>query len=816
MLRQEFIEAGMRSTFTNKQFKNLVNYHGERMILKDNAIKSICEKAADGIGGQVSAGLLGLKIKSALFNILEPKRIYAEFGIAKTGRAIIDALKEGQAILNEFDVHKTKFGDVTANSFEVTKKMTKEMKSAFTEEVQKSMGQLFTDGLSKVNKGAKDIAMFAFKSTEEFKDAIFLAAYKSEGISKGLSGQKLVEFVMSNYEKMAIKQGQFGALGVSRNWATRLLTQFSGYPIKEFRITGRKVREVLGSPLKYTMTERVAAAKYLARWTASNTAIYFGINLAFQTSFENVFGLQVPAGGPLVSVARYTIDYLSEKNANEQAQAEAEASGEEFTPTNYAQSKLTKSIAMLIPGGDQLLNKTGVQGLIEEDSKFGDIMRNLFPDGYIKTMKEGFDKNSSGKIRFEMDQNPSAGEWLAGILDGEYNTKNAKEYFGNIDVRSGIPIIGRYYQGEKGYPAWKSVNEEIDAAGTMEEKQAIFNKWKDRVKEDSKLEKAFLEMNDEATVASYFKLNGKTLVENKSQLERLAEKVGLGDIGKEIDALFNGPQTSYYTTKLDDKGVKEYSWITPEKYEFMKDEGVYNKEKQDAELRAKRDGAPIDPIFTLSDKKQVNQLLEMRSMASGDDKELDDILEATQGWYRKYKEDLSKYYEANTAFYADKDIPDRESARVKEYRELSMNYVKPPTHIEEYYKIKEEQGEGAAKTYSKNNRSILNGEWDAYNKARLKRVNAMRAIEGHPPMTLDVFTNSSYGFDSTADDYKSYYSNDNEYHPYTGVANTIGRLRPTSGEGISRDYKNSKALVDPTKAFKRVRAKQTSPIRIKI
>ena len=70
--------------------------------------------------------------------------------------------------------------------------------------------------------------------------------------------------------------------------------------------------------------------------------------------------------------------------------------------------------------------------------------------------------------------------------------------------------------------------------------------------------------------------------------------------------------------------------------------------------------------------------------------------------------------------------------------------------IKQYYQIKAGDP-AAAKAFYAENQAQLKSDFEKYNQDRLVRVNAMRRIEGYPPLSPEVYFNKSFGFDANYD-----------------------------------------------------------------
>jgi len=197
-------------------------------------------------------------------------------------------------------------------------------------------------------------------------------------------------------------------------------------------------------------------------------------------------------------------------------------------------------------------------------------------------------------------------------------------------------------------------------------------------------------------------------------------------------------------TKDRDTGKKISNQITPEKWTRVQSDSsgrMYDFMKQQA-LEKEKKGQPIDPIFKISGKDDLKQVLELRSKPTGEDIEMDNILEATQSWYRDFKKAESKYYEDSAKFYESIDLPDTENQRAKDYR--NVKWPEQPTLVQQYYNLKQSDLEAAKDMFKTTN---LSEEFDKHQLDKLKYYNAKRKIEGVPPLSATTFDNVTFGYE---------------------------------------------------------------------
>lgn len=203
------------------------------------------------------------------------------------------------------------------------------------------------------------------------------------------------------------------------------------------------------------------------------------------------------------------------------------------------------------------------------------------------------------------------------------------------------------------------------------------------------------------------------------------------------------------TTRTRDTNTKTNDLITPEKWSIVKSDTsgrLYKQLKSEAEQAFKKDKRPIDPLFKLSNPERVKTVTELRSRPTGDDIEAEEILRATSTWYKQFEQSERDYYSKNSKFYD--SLPKQKGAaktnpRVQSY--VDVPHPEQPTSIKEYYKQKD-ISDSAGKAYYNAHSDQLSADFKSYSAARLKEINAKRAIEGHSPITQEAFDNKTFGF----------------------------------------------------------------------
>lgn len=198
-------------------------------------------------------------------------------------------------------------------------------------------------------------------------------------------------------------------------------------------------------------------------------------------------------------------------------------------------------------------------------------------------------------------------------------------------------------------------------------------------------------------------------------------------------------------------GKKVSDQITPEKWSrvFSDTSGrLFEFMKKQALAANKSKKQPVDPIYKL-DKDKARQALEIRTRFTGDDKEAEQILRATQPWYVQFEKDERQYYKDNAEFY-DKlkksgvDLGKTTNPRAQEYYDVP--YPEQPPLLQEYYKIKNSDPDAAKAYLKKFDKDTVDATFTADSRARWEYTNAKRKIEGAPPIPWEVWDNDTYGY----------------------------------------------------------------------
>ncbi len=660
--REQFNDFLESHKFSDKTINDALNYHAQRMLLNDKYARSIAQRVTDTIVSTYYRGALGLNPLSAFQNITENKRAVALFGTQEASRAMWKATKD-MDITTRYGVNETKFGDV----------------------LEEKLGAGAKETLT--NKADRLLFMRMFQKTEGFKDATLLHGLEDKFVKQGLTGTDLTKAVLDDFNKYGIKYGQFGSVGYNKTKTGRLLFQFMQFQLKDAQITLSEAGKAIHGDRQ--------AQKYIGRLMAANVPIYLAMSALSGSSWQYVTGLTNPVqgtpvsndagmdekvvsklpGGPFVDGMKdlYLAFREEQRSANEE--------GRDFETSKIVNNSIKKDAALLVPGGNQIFNKTG---------------------GFISDMQRGYNEQSKGddpRARFAAPDDPI--NIARGLILGKYSTDQAREYFGTSGIAGDLPGRG----GDRLYPVDQRYNDKI--------KQADGNKDEiNRLIEGSR--------EQQKAKSDFFKANPN-----------------LDGVYKEMTKTTVNPETK----------KRESDVISPEKWSKVYGDSslkLYNFLKQKAEANNKEFGDSIDPVYILPSDEQVKEVLNLRSRATGDDIEREEILRATTGWYPAFEKAEQEYYKSIKDTVASGDSDFANSPRKQKY--LDLEYPAQSELVTKYYQTKNENAD-AGKNFYKANADALSKDFAEYRTKRLEWINAKREIEGFAPLSAEAFNNVTFGYE---------------------------------------------------------------------
>ncbi len=719
-----------RTKFTDKALRQVLARDVVRILREDNINRSFVNKLSDGVTNVVHTAALGLNVSSAMYNTLETKQIYALFGGKVYRNALSKASRPGGLeIVSKYGVDTTKGYNI-------------EDYVPFNEQIE---GKPKTSKLSKAN----DVLMYMFNKSEQWKDAVMLHAFEQKGIEMGLTGSDLTNYVMSNFNRYGIKYGQFGTLGFNKTKTGKIALQFMQYTVKNAKIFGKQAYIGYGGG-EFTGAERKLARAYTRRIGLFNVLTWLILGRLMGAGWEQIFGIfnplskraksdnaviqtlmYIPMGPIGASLLNFADAVVAENIASEDQQRAFEWS-KTLTPT------IQSNLALIFPAGVQLFNKAGIQAYIPG-------MRDWMQQGAIRDIERGYNVSATGKARFLAPDN--AFEIAKALIFGPYVTDKAKEYFGQTpvfgllpgDIRN-IPVFKNIDgKGRKYVPISDKMQEEINS-GKYTPAEAIARGRE----QDAMIKNAFYPQPGDTPSRIKEK---ETLKRNYDAINRTVFNVSTGK--------------------------RESDVLSREKWNIVNSDTsleLFNFLKQRTRLYEKDYGYAVDPIFELTDPKQIRQVLQIRSNYTGDEIEQEQILRATQQWYRDYEK---KYADYGKQIAANKIEPGDEfgfSQRKQAYLNL-----KPPTNtalMDQYYAIKNKDA-AAAKEFFKANADQLSADFTNYKQQKLNYINAKRNLEGVPPIDPRVFNNVTFGYED--DERKVFF----ELYYQKGFKDQFGRRRYT-------------------------------------
>lgn len=657
-----FLES---TTITDKQLLKSVNYDAKRMLMQDAANQALAERLVNGITGTFYTGALGYNPLSAFQNITENKRTYSLFTPKEAANATGKAVVDGD-ITTRYGVHETKVGDV-----------------------------LEQRGKAKAPRFWKPMGMF--QKAEAFKDATLLHALEAKYIKEGKTGTDLTTAVLTDFRKYAIKYGQSGSLGFNKSKTGRLVGQFMQFTIKDFKITGEKVAESLGKRGS-TKAEKVAAQKYLAKLGAQNVALYLTLNAMYGASWEYVFGVMNPVqgydqkkarwdekvvrripGGPAVDLSKDLYLAISQEVRN--------AKEDDRAPElkKVLNNSLKKDAALLVPGGNQIFNKTG---------------------GFLADQYRGYNESATGRARFAASTDKP--NIVKGLVLGKYSTDNAREYFGNQKLAGDLPGRGSRQQ----WPISQRYQDLIKKdMSNKDEIPSIINKARENTNRYRDFNatpqgKAWSELNSstynpvtkkhETDVITPEKWKGIQADKSGKTFKQIQEaaKQRHRDFGDPLDPIFDDKwkanRTEIMTMRAqftgDDTEMKDIARQTTKWYQPFQDEYIkYIQESLKRDFKASEDYGPNQRV---------------------------------QDYYKLTAENPS--------------IPD--------------NQKKAYPLIDEYYAVKKADPE-AGKQFFKDHLDTIKPMFEKQAKEKWEWTNKMRAIEGAKPIDWATFQNVTFGYE---------------------------------------------------------------------
>lgn len=374
--------------FATGTVSDYVNTMSKTILGSSVTAKDMLSQTLGFINKTYASGALGLNFRSGLNNLFESKRVLAATDLESFGIGYKNAFADGSKILEKYGVQSKQIDDIIKDQYGNKR------------------------GLDILNK-VQDATLIQFQKSEELKDKVFLYAFENAGIKAGKSGVELTKYVLDNFEKYANKFGGLGTIGMFNNKWVRTMLQFSQYGFKELQTIG-------DTAIKAVKDKDMKSVAYLAKLAGTNAILHTITGALYGARFEEIWGslpVQVSQDGitmsfgPLPSL--FEEIYLTASNANTAIQ-DSEETGEPVDWNRIWTNKLKQNLALFVPAGNQLINKTG--------KTVGDML-------------QGYNASASDRVRFLAPE--TAYDKAIGLLFGAYSTRQSKDYFNNKEIPLG-------------------------------------------------------------------------------------------------------------------------------------------------------------------------------------------------------------------------------------------------------------------------------------------------------------------------------------------------------------------------------------------
>ena len=686
--RNQMVTFLETTNIKNPLLKKTLNQEARRMLTEDKVKQSLSQDITRVVLGAGYTGTMGWNVLSAGQNLFEIKRAVAEFTVPEMKYALQMAATD-PTIMDKYQITPTKVSDITETRGQIEKNKSK---------------------LSFLRP------MAAFQSTENFKDKVMLHGFEKRHTDRGLTGVELQKAVRKDFDALAIKSGQRGTLGFNKTQTGRLLGQYLQYNIKSLTITGQKLNQAFG--FNQTAQDRQQAAKYLGKLAIADTITYLIMNALIGSSWEYISGLgnpfaprnridgdapvpeqilnAIPAGQ---IIGAFKNLYLNVQQEQRQAiQQEREVDLDKVYKTEAA-----KLVSSYLPGGNQLLNKTGVQALLP-DEYGGKEIKDLFPKGAIGDIQRGYNQApTSGRARYTAPTD-LAGQIKLGLF-GPGTSAEARQYYNNTAL-GGLPIVGENLIGGKpqtNFPVSERLQKQIDEGA-----------------------------------------NPADIIKTSKEFNR--QKQEFKDVNPTQNAILQDISRTTYNPKTK---KRESDIISPDKWgKVASDKNLilYDRLREKAFADNKQFGQAIDPIYELKDKAQIKTILELRSRFTGDDAETKQILKAKEKWFNDFTDKESKYYEQVKKVKFEDNPEYGNTERKQQYLDLSGSYPQQTDLAKKYLDIKNKDKD-AGKAFYKNNADQLSADFKQNKLLSWEWTNKRRALEGAAPMSWDAYSNLSFGYE---------------------------------------------------------------------
>lgn len=721
--KSELFRVGKTTRFSSTKMNKVVNEQINGRILTDAYQKNAAQQFDRFLSERINASLRGLNIVSALFELGDVANIFAKFGVKDMKNA------------------KFGFGKVDGERFALTRKYG-QTNSHFASNDIPDVSKLDTIWANENTNLAKKVydsyravenKFLFFRYIEEIKTEMYFRSaenfYKSPQ-GGGLQGGALVDKVMEDFHTTMLPHKLATANRIVGKMPSTI-TQYLNWSLQATKRMGRTISgsDTGGKFANMTRGERVArgigaeivpkvAVATLAGvpimqvlgmrdFTNATSGDFTGIEDEDKNVMDTV--VQTLSISPAVGVAG-NFYFANRRNqiADERA-ANGESYGSERRVEDQPLNVAAESAKMLIPFNTQAKKSSQV----------------------LEAHNKGYYENRDGRIQAE---GPNGAELAMGLVTGKGYTPTMREYQDAPDVVS--VIKGKANVGDL-ITKNQSVANVVQALGgdsTREYNRPLTDDYSDKFK----------------------------AIEGEARTELLK---GGRQYNSYLDNLKRTNEDAYnnYISSMDGNHVNPEYWR-----EITKDPETFQMVK-DRKLQLYKDlGTEYDPIYDLPDD-QASVVLKYKSAPTGDDMALRNILNKEQ-WYKDYKDRVTAFYDKK----GEQTESDFDStARVKEWEALddklsSFYYDKEAKEAPAWAKdfplvfqqkaINDKFGFDSpeSKTFFKGNADAYQAQKEGYDKAQLEVINAMRVIEGVPPMSWEAYQQATEIADTDTSDDKDW------------------------------------------------------------
>lgn len=571
---------------------------------------------------------------------------------------------------------------------------------------------------------------------ENYKAAVYLkAAEDFYTANTSLRGIDLTNQVLEDFYRDMLPLDHFSRVFSSDNQVIKLLTQYLDWNILNTR---QQFRNLIGQQAggKYASMSRGGR---ISRNLAVNLAPRIGIGMVRGVPIVTTLGVLDPAGV-------LTPDYsgVQDKNPLDTFMQYAGISPILSLATqayfNYRQDEEAERMYEGEPPEDlrgDWKERTG-QNLLTMFTPFGGQIKRT--GGMMDVLGKGYSENKTGRVQYLAPENPL--DILRGLVMGKGQTMEGRDYSGTPDIFSVLGGDATLTELFTSNPSVESVTRQSDFERPLSDRDYTLGK----------------------------DAEGNTIQANYSDLVKAL--VGQGDREGAEEMLSGGRAFNQIMDTFRDENPEAYSlyeetfsgnFVKPEFWRQIIggnadgsiDLATFKMMGDRKKQLAKDLKAPYDPIYDLPDDN-ARAILQYKAAATGDDIALQNILYKSQ-WYKDYVAKRDAYYDNMPEGVQDES---GNTERVKQWNALEKQLIglkaMDSPELQARFPFTSAYKAAQAEFEKNNPNGIFYGspeaeswfsvygdgyraEKDAVDAAELEIINAMRGIEGFPPMTMEQY-----------------------------------------------------------------------------